>query len=366
MDFSKIKKYLDECLQKGMPCYDLYIQRDHKVLYHESNGFSNLECTAKIKGDEIYWFYSATKPVTVTAAMMLVEKGLLSLDDDVAKYLPEYANLTVKNQDGSVRPVTKPMKIHHLFSMSSGLDYNFDHPLIKQGRTSSSTTLEIVRKFPNMPLGFEPGERWCYGLSHDVLAGVIEVVAGKPYSQYIDENIFKPLGMKDSTFHLSEEQKPRLAQKYDYCGGKTVPDMKNIFFLSDVYESGGAGMYTTLEDYRKFADALACGESADGYRLLSDKSVDMMRTNRFTSDQLEYYWNKEKYGYGLGVCTLTSKNEAGVPAGVFGWDGAAGAYIMADVENRISIVFCTHLTNWGEVFQHDDFRDEAYRVIFNK
>ena len=366
MDFSKIKEYLDGCIEKGLPCYDVYIQRDHEVLYHESNGFSDLERTLPINGNEMYWFYSATKPVTVSVAMSLVEKGLISLDDDVAKYIPEYANLTVKDADGNVRPATKPMKIHHLFSMSSGLTYDFGNPLVREGLDNNSTTLEVVRNFPKMPLAFEPGNEWCYGLSHDVLAAVVEVVTGKKYADYVDEVVFKPLGMKDATFHMTDEQKCRMAQKYDYRDGNVVPENGNIFVLSDVYECGGAGMCTTLDDYRKFADMMACGESADGYHLLSKESVDTLRENRFTDEQLRNYWKNNESGYGLGVYTLMNANDCGVPAGVFGWDGAAGAYLMVDVVNHISIVLCTHITNWVAILQHENVRDEAYKVIFNK
>jgi CubicO group peptidase (beta-lactamase class C family) len=296
--------------------------------------------------------YSATKPMTVVAAMRLVEEGKLALDDEVAKYIPTFANSTL--QGGA--PTKNKMTVRQLFTMSAGLSYHVGgepyKSLIAQAG-EKATTLEIFNSLAKAPLLFEPGERFEYSLCHDVLAAVVEVASGKRFAEYMREVIFQPLGMSNSGFHMEKEEP--LAPCY-FVDEKGIVGMSSVNFLvfTDNYDSGGAGAISCVDDYVKFGKTLACGGVGEnGYRLLQEDTLKQIYTagqkslrmqNTFTCVQ------GEDYGYGLGVRVRKTPTEWGLPAGEFGWDGAAGTYLMVDPVHQISIVVGMHLRNWPVVF----------------
>ena len=279
-DFSELMSYTDSLVEKGIPgcCIAFYFHGE--PVFSHCAGYSDFERTKPITENDIFYIYSCTKPVTVAAAMQLVEQGRLGLDDPVCRYLPEYADAYYMNDDERVA-VGDTMTIRHLFTMSAGLDYDLkSKPIFDMRERSENTadTRRMVAAFVQKPLLFKPGERLEYSLCHDVLAAVVEIVACQSFGDYLRENIFKPLGMSNTGFFPSKEQFTRMAAQYHNAGAVRM-DKVNEFRLSERYESGGAGMFSTLTDYGRFAAAMSCGGKApDGTRILKSETVDLIRT----------------------------------------------------------------------------------------
>lgn len=367
MDFTKLKYFIDSLEFLDVRACDILVKKDHKEVFRHSMGYSDLEKTKPVSKDDLYWVYSMTKVITVTAALRLVERGKLGLDDKVSDYLPEFADITVMDGD-KVKKAEKAMLIRHLFSMQSGLDYDLDAPAIKEARErADATTREVVAAMAKKPLLFEPGERYQYSLSHDVLAAVVEVISGKTYHEYLKEEIFNPLGMTDIGFEPNEEQKTRFSQQYRYdqqtftCN--PIPSV-NSFKLSQKYESGGAGLFTSLDTYMKVIDALANkGTAESGYQLLKPETIELMRINQ----QKEGVYAKPGYGYGLGVRVMIDKERGRSlgPLGEFGWDGAACSYNLIDPDNGIAIVLTLHILNFSMCYDtvHTYIRNLVYQAL---
>jgi len=374
-NFSKVDEYIYRHLHQecSVPSCDVLICRDHEILHRYSCGWNDYAHTVPVNGRELYDMYSCTKPVTVTAAMRLVEEGKLALDAPVSNYLPEWKDAYLLEDGKRVAP-RRAATIRHLFTMSAGLDYNFSkEPILEVIRESdgSASTREIVCSFVQSPLCFHPGEAYRYSLCHDVLAAVIEVVTGMKYSEYLAKIIFEPLGMHDATFHPTDAQKARHIAKYRPEDGKVIPDdQPNRYVLAKNYESGGAGLVTSVHDYAKFADTLACGgKSADGYRLLKPETIDLMRTEQFSAFPCSISFQCAAgpgYGYGLGVRTMVDRSQGQRSSiGEFGWDGAAGSYVMIDPAQRLSITFGMHVRQWPSVIGcgHAPIRDLTYEAL---
>ena len=198
----KMTRYLDSLLDTGIPSVDCIVYQNHKQIYRHMNGTVNIEKTQKVSADQRYLMFSMTKVQTMTAVMLLVEQGKLSLEDDIADYLPAYRNIKVKTENGEEK-LKWPIRLRHLVSMQSGLDYDLARPgivRVLKEKGEKASTLEIVNSFAESPLNFQPGTHFCYSLSHDVVAAVIETVSGMSYGDYLRKNIWEPLGFKDTFF----------------------------------------------------------------------------------------------------------------------------------------------------------------------
>jgi len=337
--FQKTVELMDSFLEMGVPGYDLIVFQDGNEIFRHFNGCSDLESKTPINGKERYNIYSCSKPITCTAAMQLWEKGMFSLEDPLAKFIPEFADMTVRTPDG-IRKARNPILIKHLFEMTAGFSYDLASPGILKTREETAgrcPTVQTVRNLAADPLCFEPGEKWNYSLCHDVLAAVVEVISGVPFGEYVKKHIFDPLGMSRSTFSLPEAELETVASHYRFneetrqavnCG-KQIQNYK----LGSSYESGGAGCISTVEDYIRFAEALRLGDV-----ILGKDTIALMATDRLTDAQKVSYWVAD-HGYGLGVrCPL--KNGT-LPD--FGWGGAAGAYLAVDISNRLTMYYAQHM-----------------------
>jgi CubicO group peptidase (beta-lactamase class C family) len=362
-------KYLDSLESQGIPSIDVRINKDHEEVYRYLKGYADPVHDVKVGDDTRYLVFSMTKIQTMTALMQLVEAGKISLDDDVAKYLPAYKNLTMKTEDGGVAPCG-PMLIKHLVSMQSGLDYNLERPGIVRVLKEfgqKATTRQIVDSFVETPLEFAPGTHFLYSLSHDVIAAVIEVVSGMSFGEYLKANIWEPLGMKNTYFAKPVNNDALMARQY-ICNeqGNIVPmGPECCYQLSECYESGGAGLMSTSYDYSLLADALACfGVGKSGKRILSEQSINTIRTNLLgpvSREDIKNTMGRLGYGYGVGMQILLEPELLGSPAkpGVFGWDGAAGAATIMYPEEHLSLVFMIHVRNYGYSYGtiHPKMRD---------
>ncbi len=366
MDFSRLTKYLDMLPEiYGIPLCELSVCVNHEKVYRHSVG--DLPYGEKT----LYRMFSMTKLITVTAAMRLVEQGKLGLDDPVHKYLPAYKNLTVR-KDGCVVPAQNVMTIRHLFSMRSGLSYSRTNPSIAKAiKNPRATTRELMDAFAGDPLLFEPGTNWFYSMSLDVLGAVVEVVSGMSFGEYLRKEVFIPLEMKEITHFPTEEQLMRVAPIYEFVNESySVKPLEKILPpLSEVFESGGSGLYASNDEYMKLPSALANGgRAANGYKLLRPETIELMKVNHQTpAEQNEFSKGKPGYGYGLGVRTLIDRQDAltQAPLGEFGWDGMAASYSLVDTENKLAVVWTTHVTNCRPAYReiHPHIRNLVYDAL---
>ena len=377
MDFDKITRYLDSLVDDyNIPSVDCIISENHERLYRHIKGTNDKVRKIPVRENQLYLMFSMTKVQTMTAFMQLVEQGKVSLEDEVSKYLPAYEKLLCEKREGNVISIvesTVPMKLKHLVSMQSGLDYNLERPGITrvlEEKGMSATTRELVDAFVETPLKFEPGSRFLYSLSHDVIAAVIEEVTGKKFSEYLKENIWDRIGMNNTFFASPMNYNPNLACQFKCDEKKGIIPMASTcnYQLSDNYESGGAGLISCTEDYAEFADTIACGGvNGAGRRIIKEKTIDIMKTNLLVEQSLkdiEETMGRKGYGYGCGVQILMHPEEIGskAPDGIFGWDGAAGSCIIMDTVNKRSLVYIMHVRNCGMAYDkiHPTLRDMMY------
>lgn len=375
MDFSELTAFLDSLsVRFGIPGCDCAVALDGRVVYRHSAGVRDEETGVSVSPDDTYWIYSATKLFTCTAALQLMEQGRLGLEDPVSRFLPEFEALTAAGEGGMILPVKEVLTIRHLMTMTGGLDYDLERPGLRRALDGGAeTTRQIVAALAEDPLKFEPGAHFLYSLCHDVLGAVIEVVSGQSLSDYIQEHIVLPLGMQNTTFHPTQAQLARLARQYAHLDAKGTHrpiGQGNRFRLSERYDSGGAGLMSTVDDYIRLAAALSLGgSSADGIRILSEESVKQMRTSALNEEQRRDYLARSPaargYSYGLGVRVLVEDLGNGVPLGEFGWDGAAGAYVLVDTENRVALFYAQQVCNSYITYQylHPELRDTLYRCM---
>ncbi len=357
MNFSRLTEYLDYLHKLNVPGCDLAVYREHELIYRHQAGFRDLAGTVPVRGDEVYLLYSATKVFTTCAAMQLIEQGKMNLDDPVGAYLPSYAHLMVKDGD-TVRPAKTVMTVRHLMSMQSGLNYDTDTPAIEKvmkDNNQRATTLQIAEAKAESPLDFDPGTDFQYSFSHDVLAAVIEAVSGQRFSAYLKEHIWEPLHIHGMAMRMNEELRKRLCPLYYYDPKTYSLKEKTQEAIEErsnpEFESGGGGLIGGVEDYITFADALACGGAGkDGAHILSPEMIQLWSANQLCPKGRRSFdgWHRVGYSYGLGVRTRVNDRIGGPGAlGEFGWDGAAGAWVMIDPSNRLSAFFGMHVLNYG-------------------
>ena len=373
MRFKDLDSFMDSMPSRGFPASHLAVMKDGKLVYNRWCGYSDHGSERTVREDDLYWIFSATKVLTCIAAMRLVEEGRLSLSDPVSKYIPEYAALSYLGADGQVYPVTKEMTVLHLFTMTGGLTYNMRTHAIESAVTPDADTVTLVKAFPLDPLAFEPGEHYLYSLCHDVLGAVIEVVTGMRLSEYFDKLMFAPLGLKDIGFRPNAEQMSRISAMYRYdTGPARATETANGTGMEILrnYESGGGGLFSSVEDYLKIISVISMGgATADGYRILRPETIEMMKKNYLNDVQRTDFIKHANYGYGWGLCGRVHMDPnvslSLSPVGEFGWDGAAGAFSLIDTDNRLAIFFATHVRGARYVYSviHPAIRNYVYREL---
>ncbi len=374
MAFPDLTSFLERQTATLVPGCDVCVMQDHKVLYRGFAGMRDREARVPMQGNEIYPMYSMSKIVTVVAAMQLFEKGLFRLNDPLSRYIPEYAHMQVLHPDGTVRDAEKPITIKHLFTMCAGLDYKVRDDFMTRVREEAvprgCPTLEIIRALAGRPLCSEPGTEFRYSLCHDVLAALVEVLSGEKFRTYVQKNIFSPLGMVASSYHISDDMRPLMPRQYHWEKDRAVPGgwPEDQLTFGSEYDSGGGGVLSTVDDFRLFLDVLACGGTAeDGTRILSPASIRMMKADQLTPGQAATFIKEvlTGYSYGLGVRTAVDPVAGGFasPIGEFGWSGAAGAYALVDTENHLSITYAQNVIGMDECLIHLPIRNIVYASI---
>ncbi|WP_228275833.1 serine hydrolase domain-containing protein [Gracilibacillus oryzae] len=383
-----LKDRLDQLLtgfvNNGPSGAAMSVIRNEEVLYENYIGYANKESMIRIDSDTIYRIYSMTKVVTCVAAMQLLEQGKFLLTDPLAEYLPEFRQMEVYRSGSEAALQTtaseKQILVKDLFQMTSGLVYGGNATEVErltsqvmkdlhqiEEKAGESRLRQFSKNLAELPLEFEPGTQWKYGLSHDVLGALIEVLSGMPFGQYLSTYIFEPLQMKDTFFRIPDNKKHRLARLYDRkhdgtLSPNTVLD-KNAEPIA-VMESGGAGLFSTLADYQKFAHCLAMGGKTGDFQLLSKHSIQLMAQNHLGDEILpQLGWNYDNgYGYGLGVRVMMDQTKGGSTSeiGEFGWSGLAGTYVFIDPKNKLSAVYMQQMLPNFETYHQPRIRNVVY------
>ncbi len=390
MQFDRLTEFMDRLTSWIIPGNSIAIYQNNQKIFEYSSGFADLENKIPMNGNELINIYSCSKIATVTAALQLYEKGLFLLDDPLYEYIPEYRDMLVKNASGEIVRAKNHITLRHLFTMTAGLTYDLKSEGINKARVITNgkmDTLQTIKCIGENPLVFEPGTDWNYSLCHDVLAAVVETVSGKRFEDYVKDNIFEPLGVKDIYYHRSEEVKRKMAQQYWFdtnredsavdaqkqtngYEGKIVRVSKEAdeFVFGENYDSGGAGIVVSVPDYALLGSALANGGIApNGEQILSSGIIELMRTNQLTlQQQKSFNWTQLKgYGYGLGVRTMIDKAQSGTIGnlGEFGWGGAAGATMLVDPDCKLSFFYAHHMLNPQEEYYQPRLRNVVYSCV---
>ncbi len=348
----------------SLPYFEMHVFQHYDRLFSYTDKPANCQ-----KKNKLY-FYSCTKPLTVVCALQLMECGKLSLDDTLVTYLPSFEKAFFINPLGERQLVGSEITLRHLLTMTAGFGYDFEIAPLKTlfATQKNPTTTEIIDKLAEHPLLFRPGTQFCYSLCLDVMARVIEVVSQQRFSEYMQQHVFTPLEMENCGFR--EDNLDEMLPQHIVKDGKITPYfLRNDLVRSNGFDSGGAGVIGTIDDYGKFAVTLANGGvAANGYRLLKPESVLAMRTPHIQSLKIENNFTcvqGNDYSYGLGVRTRTVPTSYGLPVGEFGWDGAAGSYLLIDPQKQLSITMGMHLLEWPHLFsgKHLDLVEQVYRVL---
>ena len=336
------------------------IMRNDEVLFEGSFGYADIEKKIRMSSENtIFPIASMSKVITVAGIMQLYEKGLFKMWDPVSEYLPGFKNPKVakEKEDGTyeITDAKGQVTMRQLFTMTSGVPYGWADTAAgririereKEWQESGKPfpgTVEYANLVGELPLAFEPGERWMYGFSIDVLGAVTEVLSGKTLGEYLKENIFDPLGMKDTGFFIPPEKMDRAATLY-HINESLKAEERWYETKKPEFESGGGGLYSTVPDYSRFAQMLLHGGTLDGERILGRKTVELMSTDHLTPEQRRGdSWDTQRgYGYGLGVRVMTNPELAGIngSAGEWGWDGAFGNWFCVDPKENLTCVYLT-------------------------
>jgi CubicO group peptidase (beta-lactamase class C family) len=359
---ARIDAYLkNEIAGNKIPGAVMMIQRDGKTAYFGSFGVRDPGTKEPMTPDTIFRIYSMSKPITTVAAMMLVEEGKLQLDDPLSKYIPAFADVKVgvekKAEDGSLGldtvPVKHPITIQDLMRHTSGLTYGFfGEGLVKKAYVNAHVfagdvdNAEFADRIAKLPLAYQPGTTWDYSHSVDILGRVIEVVSGKSLYQFEKERLLDPLGMKDTSFYVTDPAKKSLVAE-PFPNDRTIGNdaVMNDPRIPQKWESGGGGMVSTIGDYARFVQMMLQGGTLDGKRYLSPKTVAYMGSNHIGPGSGvvpgPYYLPGPGFGFGLGFAVRT---EAGVSpmegsVGETNWSGAGGTTFWIDPKENMFVVF---------------------------
>ncbi|MET4797781.1 serine hydrolase domain-containing protein [Bradyrhizobium sp. LB11.1] len=383
------------------PGTHLLVYRRGKIAHSSVQGLADVERKVPVKDDTIYRIYSMTKAITSVAFMMLVEEGLVAIDEPVAKYIPEWTNLGVfvagTSPNFLTRPPSRPMLIVDLLRHTAGLTYGFQqrsnvdaaYRADKIGEVEKAGTLQtMIESLAKIPLEFSPGEAWNYSVATDVLGYLVGKISGMPFEQFLRARILDPLGMTDTDFHVPASKVNRFAACYNadpsggftfHAGqrreGLTLQDdpTKSSFLSPPSFISGGGGLCSTMADYLTFCRALLNGGELGGVRLIGPKTLALMTSNHLPGGHAlpelsRSLFSEAAYngiGFGLGFAVTMRPSEtliAGSP-GEYAWGGAATTSFFIDPAEELITIFMTQVLPSSAYPIRRELRSMVYAAI---
>ena len=364
---ARLRPWMQRHVDAGrIPGAQLLIARRGRVALHDWTGSMDVEGGRAWAEDTLARVYSMTKPVTSVALLMLYEDGLLHLDDPVDQFIPEFRDARVLVPDATridqAEKATVRLTLHHLLTHTSGLTYSFNVGVLAREMRDRRLDFSVregdleatVKRLSELPLAFEPGVRWNYGVSTDVLGRVVEIVSGLPLDRFFAERIFGPLGMDDTAFALTPDRAGRMASCYmrtEGDGMALVDTGRGSAYLNVKQFSGGGGLISTAADYLRFAEMLRNRGALGEARLLAPKTVEVMTSNALPGDIASMgvpVFSEVPFdgiGFGLGVAVMLDPGRAKTlgSRGDFGWGGMASTAFWVDPALDLSVVFLTQL-----------------------
>lgn len=354
-----LQRYIDEGV---IPCAQTVIFRHGKVVFDETQGWSSVERRTPLRSDAIFRLYSMTKPLVGVAILQLLQGGGLRLDDPVAAYLPEFADMKVF-QDGEIVPADRPITLHHLLTHTAGLSYHFllDDAIAERyfaaglfdNWTVQPTGISLtgyVEKLASFPLRAQPGTAWCYSEAMNVLGRVVEVASGQRFGTFLHDRIIAPLEMADTSFHVRPDNEDRLVDVYQpgpEGGLLNISDDLGFDFPPSA-DLGGSGLVGTASDYLRFARMILSGGTLDGVRILEPDAARLLVTNHLGSEFGERPLRTmpqglyAERGVGHGYCGVVINDPVvrGIPGspGEYSWAGAADTNFWIDFEEDMIVI----------------------------
>jgi CubicO group peptidase (beta-lactamase class C family) len=379
----KMHEYIDT---KKLPGFIGLIYQDGKIVYCETFGKADIKNDWDMSLDSIVRIYSMTKPITVIAALMLYEEGKFALHDPISNWITEAKNLRVYAGEDNGEIITeeldRPLTIFDLLTHTSGSIYAFNpnHAIDKKyielfSKNIYNLTLkEAVEILFKIPLKFQPGSKWAYGYSIDILGYLVELLSDQTLDEFFKERIFDKLGMKDTAFHVPHDKIARFAEMYKKVDDAFViqkVEPEDRYTKKQKLLMGGAGLVSTLQDYFQFALMLLNRGVYEGGRLLKEETLDLMMQDQISSLGISIDFEGfgeniakyiKNYGFGLGVQVKTQSSE-GIPAGVSGWCGVANTDFWVDPDNKILGIFLSQFMPLFAYPVFNEFRELSYKGI---
>lgn len=367
-----IEPMMNEAVEKEFPVgAQIAVIHKGETVYRNNFGYADREKKVRMGDDNIFRLFSLSKPITAAAAMILLERGKIELRYPIKWFLPTFDAPKVLDGNG-LRPAVRDITIRDLLNMTSGICYPDGSPAGQEmgkvwGRLSDAqekgektlSTREFALEMGSVPLAFDPGEKWMYGASADVMGAVIEAVSGMKLSEFLAQEIFEPLGMKDTGFYVPENKMERFAARYNMTEKGNEPYFGHDLCLTDytvppTFESGGAGLVSTIEDYSKFVKMLMGSGTYNGVNILGRKTVELMRTDGFTAEQYESVsescWDSmvgQSYSNFMRILRDPAKAGSNGTKGEYGWDGWMGCYFCIDPKEELAFLYFIQQTNSG-------------------
>ena len=377
-----IKPHMQQYIDRGeLAGIVTLIARDGKIVHFEKVGKLNIETGEAIQKDSLFRIYSMTKPIVTTAAMILFEEGKFQLSDPISKYLPAFKDVKVL-VDGKEVDATHEPTIRELMSHTAGFTYGifgdtevdkrYRAALRQKGQKFSVKNIEeLVDEMGKLPLLYQPGTRWVYSLSVDVLGRMIEVISGQPLDQFLKERIFDPLGMEDTFFEVPKDKLNRFGTNHmrSKDGTLMVVDRPadSPFANKVTYFSGGGGLVSTAMDYLAYSQMMLNGGDLNGVRIVSPTTVDLMTRNQLEEGVKSGFGERPGvagtvgFGLGFGVATTAPKISSG-SKGEYNWGGAAGTVFWNDPKENLTAVLMVQMMR-NPVPLRGEFKSLTYQAI---
>ncbi len=364
------------------------VSRGGVPAYFRSFGQMDIERDKPVQEDTIFRIYSMTKPITSVALMMLFEEGRFQLNDPVSRFIPSWKGQQVwvsgDGDDMETREPASPMTMRHVLSHTSGLTYGTglfpsEHPVDKfydklgVNRNAGETIESFAEKLSTVPLRYDPGTQWCYSLATDVCGCLVEFISGVPFAQFLQERIFDPLGMTDTSFVVPEEKLDRLAANYGRRADKTLKllddPMNSLYANPNRFPSGGGGLASTTADYGRFCEMLRGGGQLEGQRIIGGRTLKLMHRNHLPNGTdlgsiAMGSFSETAYdgvGFGLGFASTLDDVAAGtIGAGDYYWGGAASTIFWVDPVEDMFVIFMTQLMPSATF----NFRGQIKNIIY--
>ena len=388
---ARIRPWMQRWVDAGkFPGAQTLIARHGQIVYCDQVGQRDIEAGKPWERDTIARIYSMTKPVTSVALLMLYEEALCHLDTPVDEVIPEFADRQVLVEGATsleqVRPAETRMTLHHLLTHTSGLTYSFNEGILAQAMldqkldfgAKTHTLTDTVSRLAELPLGFDPGSRWNYGVSTDIVGRVVEVISGQSLADFLAERILGPLDMNDTAFGVSDDRLDRFAA----CYVKTDEDPLQLMdtplktpYAADRVSlfSGGGGLVSTIDDYLHFAEMLRGRGTLGDVRLLAPKTIEMMTMNALPGDLASMgqpVFSEVSFdgvGFGLGVSVTLNPGLAKTASSIgdYGWGGMASTMFWVDPVMDMVTIFMTQLVPSSSYPNRKELRAMAYGALTN-